>query len=243
MTDNKEWYEEIDDNSGWQIKYEVKEWLFQGESEFQKIDIFDNAYFGVILFLNGDVQICERDADTYNAAMVPGLFDNKKDEQTKSILILGGGDGGTLRGVLEYNPKQVVMVDIDGPVVKAAKKYMKPICGDAFEDPRAEIVIGDANKYLEEGKKFDGIMYDLTGDPEEILGMETEPFLKEIFGKIANSLNPGGRVTMQCAVSDNKERLEIIKKVLPEYFKNIKFEDVFLSAFCEHWTFASAELK
>lgn len=225
---------------GTEIRYHIKQPLFSKRTKFQNIDIIENETFGRMLFLDGDLQIAEIGADEYNKAMIAPVVEKK---MLGKVAVLGGGDGGVIKELLKHNPKEVVLVEIDEEVVIASKKFLKNICGNAFDDPRVKSVIQDANKFLDSKHNFDAIIYDLTLHPEWITFNDRNVFLEEIFSKISKNLNEGGILSIQCCDEYDKETMELFKKILSKYFKDIKFTKVFIPAFCVNWIFASATKK
>ncbi|MCK4851621.1 MAG: adenosylmethionine decarboxylase [Candidatus Omnitrophica bacterium] len=233
----KEWIASAS-HYGFEIKYHIKKRLLSKKSKYQQIDVIENDDFGRILFLDKDVQVAEFDAPLYGESMVlPAVCGRKR---LNNVAILGGGDGGVLWEVLKHGVKKVYLVDIDEEVVKTAKKYLSKICRDAFDDPRAEIVIDDANKFLEQGHRFDAVIYDLTMHPEALTKEERTAFLNSIFRKISACLVTGGIVTMQCCSKFDTETMKLLRRILPKYFKDIVFRKIFMPSFCETWVFASA---
>src|SRR3546814_6700894 len=108
--------------------------LCQNESEHQKLVVFENRTFGRVLALDGVVQTTERDEFFYHEMLVhvPVLAHGA----VRRMLIIGGGDGGALEEALKHRSiERVTMVEIDASVVEVSKEYLRPICGDAFEDP------------------------------------------------------------------------------------------------------------
>ena len=135
------------------------------------------------------------------------------------------------------------MIEIDEEVIHAAATYMPQVSRGAFSDPKADIVITDANEYLEVNDGFDVIIYDLTMHPESITNVDRTEFLDRIFSKIRNSLNTRGIVSMQCCSEFDEETVALLNKILPRYFDRIQFRTTFIPSFCENWVFASAEAK
>ena len=88
-----EWlYEDLHDNFRQGLRIDRK--LYEGETKFQKVQIFENEWFGRILVLDGIIQTTELDEFIYLEiiAHVP-LFSI---ENPRRVLIVGGGDGGCL---------------------------------------------------------------------------------------------------------------------------------------------------
>ena len=133
-------------------------------TEFQEVGIVESATYGKILVLDGDMQSSQKDEFIYHESLVqPAMMSHPNPEK---VLILGGGEGATLREALRSKTvKKVVMVDIDKRLVEICKEFLPEYSCGAFEDPRAEVVITDALHWLENSnEKFDVIIGDLT-DP------------------------------------------------------------------------------
>ena len=227
--------------TGFEVKYHIDRTLLSKRTEFQQLDIIENSSFGRMMFLDKDLQIAEKDAKIYDAAMVSPIVERKG--SPGKVAILGGGDGGVLREVLSHKPQKAWLVEIDGEVIKAAEKYMPSVCKKAFTSRKTTIVLDDANKFLDEKHGFDAIIYDLTMNPEAITHMGRTDFLNQIFSKVRNNLNRNGVVSMQCCAEFDTETVKLLNKLLPKYFKKIKYKSHFIPSFCENWIFASAEVK
>jgi len=145
--------------------FKVERIIHREKTELQDLVIFENKQMGRVLALDGVIQTTEGDEFFYHEMMghVP-LFAHG---QARRVLIIGGGDGGLLEEVLKHRGvERVVMVEIDPYVIELSKKYLPSIPGQAFADPRAEIVIADGAKFVAETKeRFDVIMVDST-DPQ-----------------------------------------------------------------------------
>jgi len=178
--------------------FEIKRTLFQAKSPYQDIAIYENDALGRVLVLDGVVQITEADEFIYQEMMahVP-LFSHNNPE---NILIIGGGDGGILREVLRHNTiKKAVMTDIDQMVINACVEHMPSInnAGAVYNDPRAELVVGDASEYVKSTDiKFDVVIVDST-DP---IGPGEKLFSHEFYKDLSNILNENAFVSTQGGV-------------------------------------------
>jgi spermidine synthase len=235
----KNWFTAFS-GTGFEIKYYVDNVLLSKRTKYQQLDIIENESFGRMMFLDNDLQITEKDAPVYNSAMVSPVIERKN--SFNKVVVLGGGDGGVLREVMTHNPEAAFLIEIDEEVIEAAKTHMPDVCGDVFNDPRANIIIADANEYLEGSHGFDAIIYDLTMHPESITNVDRAEFLNQIFSKIRSSLKNEGVVSMQCCSEFDSETVELLNNILPKYFHKIEFGTTFIPSFCENWIFASAEV-
>jgi spermidine synthase/S-adenosylmethionine decarboxylase proenzyme len=227
--------------TGFEVKYHIDKLLLSKRTKYQQLDIIENASFGRMMFLDRDLQTAEKDAGIYDGNMVSPIIERKNG--FNKVAILGGGDGGVLREVLKHKPKSVYLVEIDEEVIKAAEKYMPSVCKNAFDHKKTNIVIDDANKFLDAKHDFDAIIYDLTMHPESITNMDRLEFLNQVFSKVADNLNKNGLVSMQCCSEFDTETIELLNKILPKYFRDIVYKTSFIPSFCENWVFASAEVK
>ena len=145
------------------IKIKVKETLYQGQSPFQKIDIYNTYDHGKMLTLDDIVMVTERDEFVYHEMLthIP-LFTHQNPE---NVLIIGGGDGGTLREVVKHQKViKADMCEIDGLVVEKCQDYFNFFDG-VLEQEKANLYIEDGFHFLEKNKNsYQVILVDST-DP------------------------------------------------------------------------------
>ena len=153
-------------------------------SRYQQIDVVDTEEFGRVLVLDGLVQSSEYDEFYYHESLVhPAMVLHPN---PRRVLILGGGEGATLREVLKHSTvERAVMVDIDGDVVRVAREYLGSWHAGAFDDPRAQVVIEDGRAFVERlGERFDVVVMDLTDPygPEIARALYEEDFIRRVHG-------------------------------------------------------------
>lgn len=173
----------------------IKRTLHSERSEFQEIDVVESEDYGRMLILDGKVQSTIRDRHIYHEALVHPIM--LSHPSPREVLIVGGGEGGTLREVLKHPcVERAVMVDIDRRVVEVSKNYMPELSGGAFEDKRAELVFGDGRDYIEgRAHEFDVVIIDLT-DPQEG-GPAARLYTREFYGFVSKALREGGATVTQ----------------------------------------------
>ena len=181
----------------WGQRFLVKRELARVQSEFQDIVIFESFSHGRVMVLDGAIQITEADEFVYQEMLthVPLLAHGA----AETVLIIGAGDGGVLRRVLQHRGvKRAVMVEIDGEVIRLCKEFLPNIAGDAWNDPRAEVIVGDGIDYVKRAAdgSFDAIIVDST-DP---IGVGEVLFTDEFYANCARILSPRGLVVNQCGV-------------------------------------------
>ncbi len=142
------------------IGYKIKDILFKEESDYQLVEILESEDYGKIMLLDGCMMVNEKDEFFYHetiAHMPMSLVQN-----AEKVLVLGGGDGGTVRELAKYSQiKEIILVEIDGKVIEASKKHLpQTACG--FDDPRVKICVQDANEFLKttSANSFDVIICD-----------------------------------------------------------------------------------
>jgi spermidine synthase len=183
--------------AAWGQRFRVKRELARVQSEFQDIVVFESETHGRVMLLDGVVQITEGDEFVYQEMIthVPILAHGA----AKRVLIIGAGDGGVLKRVLQHRGvEKAVMVEIDGEVVRLSKEFLPSIGGNAWTDPRAEVIIGDGIDYVRvaPAESFDVIIVDST-DP---IGVGEVLFTDEFYANAARILSPRGLIVNQCGV-------------------------------------------
>ncbi len=223
-----------------QYVHSVKEVIYHGRSRFQQVDILDLHIFGRTLFLDHKIQSAEVDEYIYHESLVlPGLVTAG---QPRRVLILGGGEGATLREVLRFPfVERAVMVDIDGELVDLAKRYLTAWHQGAFEDPRTELIIDDARRYVfETPETFDLILSDLTepveGGPSRML------FTLEFYQQIHRILSDQGVLVVQSGSADPTylEFFASLVHTLAEVFPLVRPYWAFVYSFQSPWAFTLA---
>lgn len=181
----------------WGQRFRVVRELARVRSAFQDIVIFDSASHGRVMLLDGAVQITEADEFVYQEmiAHVPLLSHG----EARRVLIIGAGDGGVLRRVLQHRTvERAVMVEVDGEVVRLARTHLPALGGDAWDDPRACVIIGDGVAHVAQAAdaSVDVIIVDST-DPA---GVAEVLFSEAFYAQCARVLSPSGVIVNQCGV-------------------------------------------
>src|ERR1700729_4372261 len=179
----------------WGQRFLVKRELARVKSDFQDIVIFESFSHGRVMVLDGVIQITEADEFVYQEMLthVPLLAHGA----AENVLIIGAGDGGVLRRVLAHkSTRRAVMVEIDGEVIRLSKDFLSGIAGDAWNDPRAEVIVGDGIDYVKRAPdaSFDAIIVDST-DP---IGVGEVLFTDDFYHNCARILTSRGLVENQC---------------------------------------------
>jgi len=175
-----------------QLSIKVDKQLYSSQSEFQRIDIFDSKEFGRFLTLDGYMMLTEKDEFIYHEMMVHVPM--AVHPHVRRVLVIGGGDGGTVRELTRYPfIEQIDLVEIDEEVVEACKKHLpQTACG--FEDARVQCFYEDGLKYVRRFEDtYDLILVDST-DP---FGPGEGLFTKEFYGNCYKALKEDGIMVNQ----------------------------------------------
>ncbi len=165
------------------------------QSEFQKIEVLDVASHGRALVLDGEVQSFSADEFVYHEALVePAMVLNP---EPKRVLVVGGGEGATLREVLRHpSVEEAVMVEIDPLMIQVAREHLALFHQGAFDDPRTRLVVRDGRAFLSEDKHpFDVVIMDITNPRKG--GLSWQLFTKEFYTLASKRLAEGGIVVVQ----------------------------------------------
>jgi spermidine synthase len=210
------------------------------QTQYQEMYIVETGAYGKALVLDGKWQSCTGDEFLYHEPLVhPACIGHGAPE---NVLILGGGEGATLREVLRWKSvKRAVMVDIDGEVVEACRQHLPEMHQNAFEDPRSELVIGDALEYLDNTEtQWDVVVSDLSDPIEE--GPSFQLFTKEYFEQIRDVLSPEGHFVVQAGpVAPAELQLHArIVNTLKAVFPHVCSYNSYVPTYAAPWGFALA---
>lgn len=228
------WYRELNrGNCGLTLK--INRVLESTRSEFQRIEVLENAHYGKLLVLYGSLMVADNDNNAYNEmlAHVP-LFTHPN---PREVLIVGGGDCGTLTEVMKHpEVGHCTMCELDRMVVETTKKHL-PYLTAGLEDSRANLVFQDGKKFIEDGDdRYDVIMLDLS-DP---VGPAAELFQKPFHQKVYDRLNDDGILVAQSeSPYFNKEVVRSMYANLKSIFPVVRMYTCFMPIYPSGlWSFA-----
>ena len=212
--------EEVNAENHFAVRYEIKEVLFSQASSFQKVEVVETLGHGRMLLNDNLVMITERDEFVYHDMIthVP-LFTHPN---PRKVLIIGGGDGGTAREVLRHKSiEHCDMVEIDGLVVEACKKFIPQTASGMTESLRFKLYIDDGVRFVKETKeKYDVIIVDST-DP---IGPAQPLFGLEFYKDVLNCLTENGLVVSQGESPFYNAKIQkTMSQILGSLFKIVKY--------------------
>lgn len=187
---NSDWFEEKHENIG--LRFRLKERLFAKKSKFQDVEVVDTYGHGKLLAHDGMIMVTEKDEFIYHDMIthVP-LYTHPN---PKNVLVIGGGDGGTVREVLKHKSvEKCTMVEIDGMVVDVCKEFI-PQTSSELTNPKVTLLIDDGVNFVKSTQeKFDVIIV----DSSEPIGPATPLFNIDFYKDIYACLSDDGIVVSQ----------------------------------------------
>ena len=201
------WFTEAHAASGSSIGFRTERLLHAEKTQFQNIEIYQTTDWGNLMVIDGCIMLTSRDNFLYHEMMShPALFTHAC---AKQVVVIGGGDCGTLREVLRHREvEQAVQVEIDERVTRLAEQYFPELC-EANDDPRAQLLFDDGIKYMAERApdSLDLVIVDST-DP---VGPAEGLFNAKFYASCLRALRQGGILVQQS--ESPIAHLELIKSM------------------------------
>jgi spermidine synthase len=225
-------------------QFAVKSFLYEGQTEFQRVVILDTFEYGRVLVLDGFAQSTEEDEYIFHEALVQPTMVTHGDP--RDVLIIGGGEGATLREVLAHDSvERLVMVDLDRELVEICKEYLPEWHHGKFDDPRVELVFEDGKQYVERCESmFDVIIIDVVDSLDEDTPA-TALYTERFYASVRQRLRPGGLLVVQAMELSALNDVEgdshlMVRNRLMKIFSTVRSYLVFVSSFQSEWAFVVA---
>jgi spermidine synthase len=187
------WYTEQWADQGAAISLKIRAKLHDEQSRYQRIEIYQTETFGNLMTLDGLVMVTDRDNFIYHEMMShPALFTHPN---PRRVLIIGGGDCGTLCEVLKHpTVERAEQVELDERVTRVAEKFFPALCA-SNHDPRARLHFDDGIQWVARAQpqSYDVIIVDSTDPIGPAAGLFSEPFYRDC----RRALRPNGIVVGQ----------------------------------------------
>ena len=183
------WFSELHTGNV-KLSVRIEKQLFSGESEYQRIDVFDSEEFGKFISLDGEIVFSEKDEFIYDEMVthVPMAVH----PHVKNVLIIGGGDGGVAKELLQYKSiESIDVVETDRMFVDVCREYFPEV---ALDDERVKIHYDDGLRFLRNKK---GIYDLIINDSTDPFGHTEGLFTKEFYGSCYNALKDDGIMVYQ----------------------------------------------
>jgi spermidine synthase len=178
-----DWYFETE-RSGFAQGVRVRQRILDTQTPFQHLELIDTDTFGRALILDEALQTSELDEFMYHEMIVHVPL--MTHPNPRRVLIIGGGDGGTLRRVLEHPTAHPVQVEIDQAVIDVCRDQLPSVSAGAYDDPRVELVVADGIEFLRRNRgEFDVVIVDSTDPIGPAVGLFEEPFYRDVAAALA----------------------------------------------------------
>jgi spermidine synthase len=235
-TEHWQWYVE-EFAPAEQHHHAIDELLFSGKSEYQQIAVVRSPVFGKMLVIDGDTQSSQADERIYHETLVHPALAAASDR--RNVLILGGGEGATLREVLRSPDVEcATMVDIDATVVDVSKQHLAEWSQGSFDDGRARVITGDALQHLRTtAERYGAIVSDLT---EPLADSPSNPLFNDaVFSLIKSRLEEGGIYVLQASTAavHNAALHCKMARTLRRHYANVASFTTYVPAFDTEWAF------
>ena len=220
----------------------VEKQLYSGKSSFQRIDIFDSMGFGRFLVVDGYMMLTEKDEFIYHEMMAhvpmavrPGI---------KKVLVIGGGDGGTVRELLRYpDIEHIDLVEIDSIVVEVCKQYL-PSTAHMLDDARVSIHYEDGLEYVRRCQGEYGLIAVDSTDP---FGPGESLFTKDFYENCFKALDGEGIMVNQHESPFHQEDVDAMQpihsKISGVFPISMVYQAHIPSYSSGHWLFGFASKK
>ncbi|MFP5519147.1 MAG: polyamine aminopropyltransferase [Bdellovibrionia bacterium] len=208
------WFTDKDENQALSLRY-TGDVYFDEQSPFQRVRILESQKYGKFLAINNMVMCTERDEYHYHEMITHPIM--QAHGKAKNVLVIGGGDGGTIRELFRYDDvDSVTMVEIDEAVIRASKEHL-PTIASAFNHPKLKLIVGDGIQFVKDAAPgtYDVIIVD-GSDP---VGPAEGLFTTEFYNNCKNALKEGGILVTQGESPMFHERTFVeLNKCLKEIF-------------------------
>ena len=232
------WFTEVQDED---VKFSIKvdEVLVTKQSKYQRIDIFNSHEFGKVLVLDGCLMVTEKDEYIYHDMITHIPLATKPD--IKKVLVIGGGDGGTVRELCKYDSIEAIdLVEIDEDVITLCQEYI-PSIACCLSHEKVTIHIEDGLPFVrKKSNEYDLIIVDST-DP---FGPGESLFTKEFYGNCCNALTEKGILMNQhesVFYDSYKDEAKRVHSKIKMFFKHAKVFQAHIPTYPSgHWLFGFA---
>jgi spermidine synthase len=210
--------------------------LADSRSEFQHVEIHDTPQFGKLFRLDGCFMTSERDEFHYHENLIhPALTAHPS---PKSVLIIGGGDGGSSEEALKHpSVEKVTLVELDAQVIEVAKTHLQKVHNGVFDNPKLQLVIADGLKFIAgTTEKYDLIVLDLP-DP---IGPAAALYEAAFFADCKRALAAGGAMTLHMGSPVSRpEHVRGIYQRLAAEFAIVRPYVMFIPLYGALWSMAA----
>lgn len=217
--------------------------VYRGRTKYQRLEILETNPYGTCLLLDGKMQSALLDEHIYHETLVhPAMC---LSGEPRRVVIIGGGEGATLREVLRWKTvEEVFLIDLDREVVELCQKYLPQLSSGAFKDPRLKLFFEDGRRWVSEKLEgsVDVFIVDVT-DPLE-RGPSYLLYTSEFYSLLHSKLSENGVVaTHATSPTHTPLAYQSIKKTMRTVFPKVSELATFMVSFSSVWGFLYGSKK
>jgi len=219
------------------VEIDCKEKIFEEQSDFQKIEIFETKNFGKMLVLDGDIMLSDKDEFVYHEMI--SHMPLTSHPNPKKVLVVGGGDGGAIREIIKHDSvEEVILCEIDEKVVRTCQKFF-PDLTSGLNDKRVKLAFEDGFKFIDSYTSYFDVI--LT-DSSEPVGFASNLFKEDYYRLIKKSLKPDGIMVSQSETPWFQDAImSDMTKAISNVFINVETYCAFILLYPSgFWTFTFA---
>lgn len=214
--------------------------VYAGQTDQQRVLIADSHRYGRILVLDGNLQSAEADEALYHELLVQPVM--VQHPNPRRILIIGGGEGASLREVLRHKSVETVtLVDIDAQIIELSKQHLPSWHEGCFNDARVKFVHSDGRAFVEKDtSKYDVAIIDVV-DPEQNSSVRSI-YTKEFYELLKARLAPGAIIAIQANKFSHLEHNShcLLARTVRSVFSEVHSYHAIIPSFLCDWSFLLA---
>lgn len=207
------------------------------DSRYQHIEVWETSQLGRLFTLDGRPMTSAGDEFIYHECMVhPAALTHPA---PRAALVLGGGDGGAAKQLLKHpGIARIVVAELDADVVRLTREHLPEVHGGAWDDPRVELIIGDAAQFVAQTREqFDLVVFDLTPPDSPAAGLYTPHF----YAALKRVMTPGAALSMHLGAPQfHAPRIDALLADLRASYAVVRTMAAFIPLYGSRWTMATA---
>ena len=155
------------------VLYRINRCMWAGRTGHSDVVMGVSPLYGPSLFLDGEMQSAASDEAIYHEHLVHPVLCATAGRNARRVLVVGGGEGATVREVLRWGAASVGAVDwvdIDGDLVNLCRRHLEWADDAVYNDARLTFYAEDIRHFLTvtaASKKYDVVVLDLP-DPDVV---------------------------------------------------------------------------
>ncbi len=210
------------------LTFKVDKVLVDKQTPYQRIFLFENQTHGKVLVLDGMVMLTERDEFCYHEMLVHPAVNVYG--EPKKVLVIGGGDGGTVREILKYDfIEKIDVVEIDKDVVENCKEFL-PSISNSFNNEKVTVINQDGLEFLATKENEYDIIFCDTSDP---VGPAEVLYSRTFYERLKKALVKGGIVVTQAeSPIYHKDIIRQLYSNIKDVFNNVTYYLAFVPTYC-----------